>query len=162
MSDKLHLSSACRRAKISAESSSVPPVSAYWGWTRAHQAGIAVLLLFCLIFLSVELYHRSAPWGSDVRLTASRPRLAENSIDPNTADWASLVRLPGVGPARATKLLNFRVAAQKAHPGRKAFRSLNDLRAIPTFGPKTVRHLAPWLRFSIARGANTSAPAPKP
>jgi hypothetical protein len=118
--------------------------------------------LFCLIFLAVELYHRSAPWGSDVRLITSRPRLAQNSIDPNTADWASLVRLPGVGPARATKLLNFRAAAQKAHPGRAVFRALSDLRAIPTFGPKTVRRLAPWLRFSSARAAGTATPSPKP
>ncbi|HOK96963.1 MAG TPA: helix-hairpin-helix domain-containing protein, partial [Anaerohalosphaeraceae bacterium] len=63
-------------------------------------------------------------------------------INPNTASLASLVRLPGIGKARALDLIAYRSAQPQP-----AFRSANDLEAIKGIGPKTAEMLAPWLTF---------------
>lgn len=63
-------------------------------------------------------------------------------INPNTANLGSLVRLPGIGKARALDLMAYR--SRQPQP---AFRSVRDLEAIKGIGPKTAETLAPWLTF---------------
>ena len=65
-------------------------------------------------------------------------------INPNTADSASLVRLPGIGPARADAIIKYRNSPDITPP---AFRSADDLQNIKGIGPKTVEKLAPHHRF---------------
>jgi DNA uptake protein ComE-like DNA-binding protein len=72
--------------------------------------------------------------------------VTSTTIDPNTASWASLVRIPDIGPARAEKLIAWR----KAHESPDSpivFHDLSDLRHVPSFGPKTVADIAKYLRF---------------
>lgn len=96
-------------------------------------------------------------------------RITQTTIDPNTANWASLVRIPGIGPARAEKLLAWRKThVSKAMP--VVFKNLEDLRHIPSFGPKTVAGIAEYLRFPrqrsvgghIGSGRPTQAAIPTP
>ncbi len=73
-------------------------------------------------------------------------RVTETRIDPNTASWASLVRIPSIGPARAEKLLAWR----KRHRSRATpvvFQNMQDLRHVPSFGPKTLLSISRYLRF---------------
>ena len=74
-------------------------------------------------------------------------RVTQSTIDPNTASWASLVRIPDIGPARAEKLLAWRKAHQTGR-SQTVFHGLNDLRRVPSFGPKTVAGISKYLRFS--------------
>ena len=65
-------------------------------------------------------------------------------INPNTASMASLVRLPGIGKARAMDIIYYR-KVQK--PNEPVFLSVQDLESIRGIGPKTAAALEPWLVF---------------
>jgi competence protein ComEA len=60
------------------------------------------------------------------------------TLNLNTASQAELERLPGIGPAKAQRILAWR--GQQAR-----FRQVRDLRRVKGFGRKTVLRLAPYL-----------------
>ena len=103
-------------------------------WTRGCIL-VAGFALLGLIVMLVSMYwtHRQPP------LEASPQR-----INPNTASIASLVRLPGIGKARAMDIIHYR---QNQKPDEPVFLSAHDLQAIRGIGPKTVSALEPWLTF---------------
>lgn len=114
-----------------------PPLSVRW--TRPDVAVLAGLLAVWAVALAVG-FASSRPY------LAPRDRAAETvaeRIDPNTADAASLCRLPGIGATRAADIVAFRQAA--AGRGRAAFRFAEDLQEVPGIGPETVRQAAPML-----------------
>ena len=84
--------------------------------------------------------------------TTFAARVTQSTIDPNTASWASLVRIPDIGPARAEKLLTWRKAHQTA-PSQIVFHSPADLRRVPSFGPKTVASISKYLRFPLSQSS---------
>lgn len=65
---------------------------------------------------------------------------APGSISLNTADAATLDRLPGVGPATAEKILEYR----KAHGG---FSSIEELLAVKGIGPKKLEAMRKYLKL---------------
>lgn len=65
-------------------------------------------------------------------------------INPNTAPLASLVRLPGIGKARALDILHYRDDKAKTQP---AFQTPQDMENIRGIGPKTVQNIQPYLTF---------------
>ena len=79
-------------------------------------------------------------------------RVTQCTIDPNTASWASLVRIPDIGPARAEKILAWRKAHQRVS-AQIVFHNLSDLRRVPSFGPKTVASIAQYLRFPLSNSS---------
>jgi competence protein ComEA len=73
----------------------------------------------------------------------------------NSAGRAELEELPGIGPAKAQRILDWR-----ARHGR--FRRIVDLRRVDGFGRKTVLRLAPYLildRPSDTPPASSASPA---
>lgn len=70
--------------------------------------------------------------------TSGKP--AAKSISLNTASASELDRLPGVGPATAAKILEYR----KAHGG---FASIDELLAVKGIGPKKLADMRPYLRL---------------
>ena len=68
----------------------------------------------------------------------------DDRINPNYAPSASLMRLPGIGPARAQAIIDFRNA--RMTPG-AAFAKPSDLEEIRGIGPATVAAIEPWLSF---------------
>ena len=103
-------------------------------WTRSMlvAAGMATVLL---VILSCGIYADSG----------HRPLTGvPEKINPNTASAASLVRLPGIGPARALDIIHYREHAD-AQP---AFGSAADMQAIKGIGPKTAENIAPYLTFA--------------
>jgi competence protein ComEA len=104
---------------------------------RAFTLVIVLALAGCLVYTGLAWY--GDRWAAPVVL--------EDTINPNTASLASLLRLPGVGPQRAQAIVDYRekVRSQRGGP---VFRSLKDIDAVPGLGPTTVQTLAPYLRFS--------------
>jgi len=103
-------------------------------WTRGCilVAGFALLGLM-VILVSMYWTYQQPP------LEASPQR-----INPNTASMASLVRLPGIGKARAMDIIHYR---QNQKPDEPVFLSARDLENIRGIGPKTAAALEPWLTF---------------
>lgn len=69
-----------------------------------------------------------------------------DKINPSVASLESLVRLPGVGPAVGSAIIEYR---QDVGKGKEAFTKPSDLQAVHGIGPKTVEKIKPWLYFSI-------------
>ncbi len=67
-----------------------------------------------------------------------------DTVNPNLAAMESLVRLPGVGPATAESIIEYR---QDTPDGKEAFTKPADLQSIKGIGPKTVEKIEPWLSF---------------
>ena len=75
------------------------------------------------------------------------PPLADK-INPNSASWASLARLPGIGPARARAVVEYRQQHAQTHPGQtRAFTSCEDLQRIKGIGPATIQQIKDFLVF---------------
>jgi len=66
---------------------------------------------------------------------------AKPPVDLNTADESALLELPGIGPARARAILDFRVA----HGG---FRSISQLLQIRGIGRALLKQLRPLVTLS--------------
>ncbi len=77
---------------------------------------------------------------ADPRLVA----LATERIDPNTASQASLMRLPGIGPALAEAICQAR--------NEKPFTRVEDLQRVDNIGPVTASRLAEHLTFPSLPG----------
>lgn len=68
----------------------------------------------------------------------ARPKRLVGTLNLNTAGLETLELLPGVGPAKAARIVAFRER-------RGDFERLVDLRRVRGFGRKTVRRLLPYL-----------------
>lgn len=105
-------------------------------WTRSvFVAAVAAMVLLGVSFCNV--YQAS-----------KQPMLvaAPERINPNTALLASLVRLPGIGKARAMDMIHYRNRMTNA-AGEPAFQTARDMEKIKGIGPKTSRNMAPYLTF---------------
>jgi competence protein ComEA len=97
------------------------------------------LVLAAAISLAMAAFYSGGYLRS---LRMERLEWAEEKINPNTADAASLMRLPNIGPARAHAIVEYRQKADAV-----AFESAEDLESVRGIGPKTVEGMHPWLRF---------------
>ena len=67
----------------------------------------------------------------------------DEKINPNEAQIASLVRLPGIGVSRAEAI----VAYRNNFSDKATFRRSDDLQKVKGIGPKTVQNISQWLKF---------------
>lgn len=75
--------------------------------------------------------------------------VTDEAINPNTADWTSLARLPGIGEAKAKAIVNYREEQkQSMQKNTLIFSTSDDLKAVKGLGEKTVRSIEPFLIFS--------------
>ena len=102
-------------------------------WRESDERTLRRVLIAALL-VSVWWYVQSGGtryWVTSTQIAAVpyQPR-----IDVNRADWPELCLLPGVGETRARAIVAHR---QRHGP----FRRLDDLRAVPGVGPKTITSL---------------------
>ena len=71
----------------------------------------------------------------------------EDGINPNEASVASLVRLPGVGRARAEAIVAYRENFAGADRP-LVFTNCRDLQKVKGIGPKTAEGACQWLKFA--------------
>ena len=110
---------------------------------------IFIALGVLLIWMGYSITQR--PAKNQFSLTYAA-HVTQRTINPNTANWASLVRIPDIGPARAAKLLAWRKAHRALH-SQIVFHSVADLRRVPSFGAKTVASISKYLRFSSSNSS---------
>lgn len=104
--------------------------------------GVAGLIAVGMLSANLYLAHRRP-------LVKAPPE----RINPNTASVANLVRLPGIGRARALDIVDYRDHHQQDGI---AFSSTRDLQNIRGIGPKTAEKLAPWLTFNANDAKETN------
>ncbi|MFH1680944.1 MAG: helix-hairpin-helix domain-containing protein [Candidatus Eisenbacteria bacterium] len=118
-------------------------------------------------FRPVEAPSTAERAGPSDSLAASEGQAEESAapdsgfvrIDLNRDDARSLEALPGIGPAKARRIVEWREA-------NGPFRSLGDLERVPGIGRKTIKRIAPFVTpAGEAQGAGLPAgaePRPRP
>ncbi len=71
----------------------------------------------------------------------------DGKINPNIDDRASLMRLPGIGIAKAEDIIAYRKKALKANPAERPFHICEDLENVKGIGPATTNTICRWLKF---------------
>jgi competence ComEA-like helix-hairpin-helix protein len=103
----------------------------------AFRAAVVIAVIFCLCF----------SLGGAVTNKSSGTIELEHRINPNVAPATSLMRLPGIGLARAQAIVAYRERFCQSGKGDLAFRDCNDLKNIKGIGPASVDDMCDWLRF---------------
>ncbi len=71
----------------------------------------------------------------------------QSRLDPQVAPWWELTVLPKIGETKARRIVAHRDAAAARGDSVRLFCCAEDLDEVHGIGPKTVRRLAPHLRF---------------
>jgi len=109
---------------------------------------VAYALLGCLFAcVLIARYFRPLVLGDAIGVEPANVERVEQRIDPNTAPWPELARLPEVGESMAKQIVAYREQHRPASRTGLVFRSLRDLEPIPGIGPKTLDEIAPYLKF---------------
>lgn len=118
---------------------------------RQNMALVVTAVLAMAVAAAYLLYPRHAPNAADGDGTDGPPAQVLTGIDPNTANWPRLAQLPGIGETIARRIVEFRQDRQARRPegdhGRRVFECAADLTQVHGIGEKTVRRMAPFLRF---------------
>ena len=102
-------------------------------WNRRNLAGLGVL---CVLGGGILMWCASQgriPCPRCIPVDLARIRSATERIDPNVASIASMRRLPGIGPQKATAIL----AERRNGP----YRQPDELVRVHGIGPRTVEKL---------------------
>ena len=81
--------------------------------------------------------------AENLTITSQIMPTASDTIDPNTASWVSLSRLPGIGPTRAKAICAYRDAFVASDQTPLAFATAADLMNVDGIGPTTAQRLEP-------------------
>ncbi len=111
-------------------------------WSRPNRAALIVLCavggaVVCMQSMAAPVKFEKSP-----PVFPHRRRLAFEGIDPNTASIASLRRLGGIGPRKASAIVEYRRSV-----GGRAFSRPRDLQKVHGIGPATVKRAEPYLVF---------------
>lgn len=119
-----------------------------WGWTRTQRIGLGTLLGILIVTLSIGYYRRPMLLGgTDAIVIDGQPVTLPARVDPNSATIQELARIPNVGTALASKILQYRDARKQTATDGVVFRQLSDLDPIPGVGKATLEAIGPFLQF---------------
>lgn len=126
-------------------------------FSPGQRRALVGLLTVFLIAIAVRLLRN--PTHVPDPLPPSAPRGGEllDTIDPNTADVASLSALPALGPRRAADLVAYRESVRAGDAGRVVFRSLDDLMQVRGIGYAITRQIEPYVSFPPAPATTRAA-----
>ena len=105
---------------------------------------IVLMSVLCLYQWSENRYHVSQLSAAYRQATE---RLADK-VNPNRAEAASLVRLPGIGPMKAQAIIEYRQKKLATNQKQNIiFSCANDLEQVKGIGPGTVENIKEYLVF---------------
>ena len=126
-------------------------------WTLPQRRVLLALLSILLLFLVVR-YALNPSYVSDPQPERpSRYDELADRIDPNTADWATLAALPGVGEKKAKDIVAFREEAKHYARSSVIFAQPQDMLKVKGIGAAMLEAITPYLLFP---GVPTTASAP--
>lgn len=111
-----------------------------------------VLLAGLFVYAAVERYRRPLVFQDQAPVEPERSAQIQTRVDPNTAGWPELARLPHVGESLARAIVAYREESRgkggkPTSAPATVFRSIADLNPIPGIGEKTLQRIEPYLLF---------------
>ena len=106
---------------------------------RADQAAVAALVGIALAATVAWWAWQGGLRGRLIELDRSQPASVRFTVDVNRAGWAELAEIPGVGPALAQRIIDYR---RTSGP----FKDLAELRRVRGIGPTTFQRMGPYLQ----------------
>jgi DNA uptake protein ComE-like DNA-binding protein len=129
-----------------AEQQAIPSDTAQGQSSPARRAVRRNAVLFIALLGPVIAWSGWSTWNAPaVHRTANPP--AQTTIDPNTAQWWELTVIPGIGPALARRIIEYRESPAAGAPDGRAFHRPEDLQQVHGIGPRTVEKMTPYLSF---------------
>ena len=109
---------------------------------KLQSLGFVIGISLCVL-LSLGIVVSGAGW-----FTGRQDRIElDCRVNPNAAPVSSLVRLPGIGPAKAAAIFEYRQSLASKGTENAAFEKPQDLQKVKGIGPKTVQKLVEFLKF---------------
>lgn len=93
-------------------------------------------IIFIIIGIGINLREQEKPKVEIIKSTQTTKPTNNGLVNINTADLAQLDTLPGIGPATAQKIIDYRLV----HNG---FKSINEINNVSGIGPKKYADIAP-------------------
>jgi len=124
-----------------------------WLLRRSDQAVVAALVVLGGLGMVVWAHCQADPEEGLVDIDQAEPLQADFRVDINQASWPELAQLPGIGPALARRIVEYRLS-------KGPFRCVKDLDKVPGIGPKKLEQIQPYL-FSLPEEC-PSQPAQSP
>jgi len=114
---------------------------------RRSPVAVVVLVILAGIFLSG--YGRQRLYvGQPLKTDFANQQLLADKVNPNEASWASLGRLPGIGPVRAQAIVNYREEYHRQNSSTSpAFKTAGDLEKVKGIGQVTAGRIEKYLIF---------------
>ena len=107
---------------------------------RIQSVAFVVSICVCAALCAVFLADFSAGSSADgIEL--------ESRINPNDAPISSLVRLPGIGAAKAAAIVAYRDGYSLEQAEGMVFGNCDDMQKVKGIGPKTAENICAWLKF---------------
>ena len=114
---------------------------------KSNQLKLTCLLL-ALLTVSLLVRFVSTQVLNSNDIIVHRDHSDHAIINPNTADWPSLARLPGIGETKAKAIIRHRNEVHKSSASNKpVFKSASDLKAVKGIGEKTIQNIGLYLIF---------------
>lgn len=113
---------------------------------RSERRALAIVLGAVCVYLIFAAVSRSCVRRS-VELDRPDERFGDLQLDLNHASWADLLQLPGVGPALAERILEYR-------DSNGPFERVEELGQVEGIGPKLQERVRPFV--SVEDGADDS------
>lgn len=121
--------------------------AARFSLTQRQVVVLAILLIIGSTYATIRLaFHRAIIADPQPAFGERADELA-NQIDLETADWATLAVLPGIGPAKAKDILAKRDELHLRNPNTRAFNTPEDLYRVKGIAATTVEKIRPYLLF---------------
>jgi len=116
-----------------------------------NQMQMKIIYILIIILSIICLYNRYRNPLLISKQIIEKICISDNIVDkinPNTAEWQSLARLPGIGAEKAKAIVAYR-QAHANQEGKPCFHNMNELNKVKGIGPVICQQIAPYIIFEI-------------